>query len=127
MITLKKFYEEEEMERSRASDKAISTHRKIWDLASHGWELSRVGEKRWKKAAQLLRAVHHEWNLKDLSMEWDQYDTPHAHRMRAYYDKKDDAQILKLKKLCKELGLTLEMGTFAHIVAETKNGRREII
>lgn len=50
MITVKQFYKEEkELEEARASDAAISKHRKIWDLASKGWELSRVGEKRWKK------------------------------------------------------------------------------
>ena len=128
MITVKQFYKEEkELEEARASDAVISKHRKIWDLASKGWELSRVGEKRWKKAAHLLREVHHEWNLKDKALEWDQYDNDHARRMARLYDKKDDEQIAKLKKICKALDLELEMGTFAHVVAKTKTGRREIL
>lgn len=126
--TLKKFYEEEKnLEESGASDKAISKHRKIWDLASKGWELSKVGEERMKKAAALLRTVYKEWRMKDQVLEWDQYDNEYARHMCKYYDKKDDQQIEKLKKLCKELGLKLDMSTFAHVFAETKTGRREII
>lgn len=128
MFTLKKFYEEEKaLQESGASDAAISRHRKLWDLASKGWELQRVGEKRMRKAAYLLRSVHREWNLKDKALQWDQYDNDHCRRMAQFYDKADDKQIKLLKKLCKELGLTLEMSTFAHVSAYTKNGRREIL
>lgn len=128
VLHVKEFYEEErELQENGASDRVISTHRKIWDLASKGWTLSRVGEERKRKAAALLRAVHREWNLKDQALEWDQYDNDHARRLARSYDKKDDLQIKKLQKLCKALGLTLEMSTFAHVAAYTKNGRREIL
>lgn len=127
MITLTQFYKEEhELEQSGTAAQ-ISKHRKIWDLASRGWTLSKVGESRMKKAAQLLRTVHQEWNAKDKSLEWDQWDNDHARRMRQRWDNKDDEAIAKLKRLCKALGLTLEMSTFAHIVAHTPNGTREIL
>lgn len=126
--TLAQFYKEEkELKKNGESEKAISKHRKIWDLASKGWTLSKVGEDRKQLAAQLLKEVYHEWKCKDNALEWDQYDNDHARRMRQHWDKKDDESIEKLKNLCKTLGLTLEMSTFAHVAANTKNGRREIL
>lgn len=126
--TLKQFYKEEkELEQQGATSAQISKHRKIWDLASRGWTLSKVGTKRTTAARSLLWWVHREWKCKDNALEWDQWDNDHARRRRQYWDHKDDEALEKIEKLCKVLGLALECSTFAHIVAETPNGRREIL